>query len=299
MELVHCSSDPNLSGLSLRYSEHHNQCPHQTPLAGLQMGARHPSSPQHIPKMRTSRGGSLHHLQEQAVYCFLLKRGSGPPVLGRCLSSILEELSGLCVSANVADIKGDKQYQAGQRQKYSNSADLAKTSLVPLPASPVCPTVVQAHNHASSPVTGCRSCASSQAIGSPPQGMAHGVRILLLYWSVTGITEQSKEVNLHLQKWNTWCCCLLPDLLPLLVILDYLLNLKKLGLSTSAVKVLLAAISAFHLLVERFSIFAHLVSGRFIKSLGTLWSATKLRQHLRHYYRLWQYLKNVGPLHGL
>lgn len=101
------------------------------------MGARLSSSPQFIPKMGSSRGGSLHHLQQQEVPSFLLKRGSGPPLLGGCLSSVLEEESALCVSSNSIDTEGGEQNQTGQDQGYTYSTNLAETNLVPLPPASV------------------------------------------------------------------------------------------------------------------------------------------------------------------
>lgn len=56
--------------------------------------------------------------------------------------------------------------------------------------------------------------------------------------------------------------------LPLIV--DYILDLKKTGLSLSSVKVHLAAITAFHRKIEGYSIFAHPTTKRFLKSMSNL-----------------------------
>lgn len=79
VELVHSSSDTMPPP---RHSEHCNQCHQQTLLTGLWMGAKLSSVLQCIPKMGSAGGGSLHHLQEQEVFSFLLKMGSGMQLFG-------------------------------------------------------------------------------------------------------------------------------------------------------------------------------------------------------------------------
>lgn len=156
--------------------------------------------------------------------------------------------------------------------------------MVPLPASTLCPTIDQA---VSSSVSGCRSRASLQSISSMLQGMATGwfsaiedscsmevQQVLLNSRKTSTHTTNLKKRKRFIYWYNRHY--LRPELVPLSVILDYLPGLKTCELSISSVKVHLAAISAFHPLIEGFSIFAHPISSRFIKGLGNLFS------HIRH-----------------
>lgn len=101
-------------------------------------------------------------------------RGPGSPLPAGRPFSTLEEGSVLCLSPNAPNSKGIEQDQAGQSQSYSQSTYLAETSLLPLPASTKYPTVNQAPNHSSSPVSGCGLHASPQLGGSTPQGVTPG-----------------------------------------------------------------------------------------------------------------------------
>lgn len=90
------------------------------------------------------------------------------------------------------------------------------------------------------------------------------------------------------QKWMRfihWCSChyLQPELIPLSLILDYLLDLKTSGLFISSVKVPMATISVFHTPVEGFSIFTHPVLSRFIKALDNLFPNIRHPTPLLHW----------------
>lgn len=65
-------------------------------------------------------------------------------------------------------LKAAEQDPAGQGQSYPHSTCLTKTSLIPLPASTLCPIINQAPDHYSSSV----SYASPQPNGSTFQGAA-------------------------------------------------------------------------------------------------------------------------------
>lgn len=80
----------------------------------------------------------------------------------------------------------------------------------------------------------------------------------------------------YLYKWyrfQSWCVERNLDPLSLLVqqVLDYILHLKMGGLAIASLKVHLAAISAFHLPINGHSLFAHLLTERFLKGLRNLY----------------------------
>lgn len=98
-------------------------------------------------------------------------------------------------------------------------------------------------------------------------------------------SEQVQRVLLHrwckqivfcyLWKWKRftqWCSTkqLPPTSAPLLLILDYLLDLKQSGLSFSSIKVHLATITTFHDKIDDTSVFAHPVTKRFLKGCQSL-----------------------------
>lgn len=64
--------------------------------------------------------------------------------------------------------------------------------------------------------------------------------------------------------WNWFWC-----------IMEYLLHLKTEGLSVSLLKVDLAAISAYHVLIDNKSVFAHNMVKKIIKGLPNLYPSVK------------------------
>lgn len=101
----------------------------------------------------------------------------------------------------------------------------------------------------------------------------------------TTCSEEVKRVLLHsrkrsshnadLQKWmkfNHSCDLrhLSPVFSPLSDVLDYIFELKRIGLCPSSISVHLAAVMAFHPLMEEFLVFVLPTTMRFLKGLGNL-----------------------------
>lgn len=78
----------------------------------------------------------------------------------RHLSPSLHKGPVLHMPSNTSNSKSDEQDQAGQDQDYPHSTDLAKASLVSLPALLICPIGAQAFDSHSSSLQGCGSCSS-------------------------------------------------------------------------------------------------------------------------------------------
>lgn len=70
--------------------------------------------------------------------------------------------------------KGAEQDQSRQGQSYPRSTYLAKTSLIHLLVSTLCPNINQAPHHSSFPVLGCRLCSLPQPSCSTAQDIVPG-----------------------------------------------------------------------------------------------------------------------------
>lgn len=133
-----------------------------------------------------------------------------------------------------------------------------------------------------------RSPFPGQWMGSSPPAPKAPPHSLVPSWFQThelACSEQVRYVLLHsrkdstrktyLQKWKRfalWCSRnhLMPNMVTLPNILDYLLKLKQDGLSLSSIKVHLTAIITFHDLLEGYSLFTHPTIKRFLMSLQNL-----------------------------
>lgn len=185
----------------------------QALLPGLRMGVGLSNPSWNISEMGTSTDGSVHHIHQQEVSLILLKRRPKSPLFGRHLSASLDRGPVLHIHSNTTNAKSDEQDRAKQDQGYPCSTDLTDTSLVSLPASPVYPTGAQASNGPSTPLPGCRSCASPPPTGPPSPGMAPSWFMGLESTFLTGVQillNSKRELTLiiYLQKWkrfNSWC----------------------------------------------------------------------------------------------
>ncbi|XP_053897493.1 uncharacterized protein LOC128844114 [Malaclemys terrapin pileata] len=87
--------------------------------------------------------------------------------------------------------------------------------------------------------------------------------------------------NVYLQKWSRiqiWCTShqISPVSGTLPHVLEYTLTLKKSRLSLSSLRVHLAAITAFHQTVERYSVLSHPTTKRFVKRITNLFPQPRL-----------------------
>lgn len=230
------------------------------------MEVRRTDSPSYVSDLWVSRGGSLFHHRQQEVQSILLKRRVGWSLTGGCLPHFMDEGSSLCISSNTFDPQNGKQDQARQRQTILVVPTWPRQILYPYL---ICFAVCQWLFHPFSTWL-----------------LRTLVRLFIPAWEffisnlgcsmISGIeTSSSAEVqqmllnskklstqSTYLQKWKTfqhWCVQqqFLPVNSSLFAILDYLLELKKSGLSMSSIRVHLAVIIAFHSFVEGFTVFVH------------------------------------------
>lgn len=132
MGLVHSSSDPNFRDLPPRYSEQ------QFLSRQFSQNYEWDLDAQFLLSMFIRWG-----LPE--VYLFTTARNRKSSLFcarGDLGHHSLEERSVLCNSSSAADTKFDEHDQTRQSQSYPYSADVAETSLVPIPISPMYPTII-------------------------------------------------------------------------------------------------------------------------------------------------------------
>lgn len=218
------------------------------------MGAGPWGPQQNILTVGITRSCSFCHTsqyEEQQIAC---QGRSRSPISSRCLSHFLDRRPSLCVAMNPIASKGFQQDQAKPKRSHFYCSNFAKTDLVSLlHPTRLSPTMAASHQ-LPSVVSGWRSDTSPQTGGSVAPSMAP-------HWFSGLETSCSSEVqqvllnrrkesigHTYLQKWkhyNLWCNRhqLSPACSFLSTILDYLLELKRSGLSGNSIKVHLAAMT--------------------------------------------------------
>lgn len=173
---------------------------------------------------------------------------------------------------------GHTQDQDQQFQSHLDSAHVAQKNVVSLSLKDGCLPSMHSSPSTTFPVSGWEPNPPSKSGKTPPEDMAtpwfqdsemtcsEDVRDILL----NSRSSTTQHTYLHkCKRFHTWCQNrqIMATSSPLSMVLDYILELKKSGLSKSSVKVHLASVMAFHNKVDEFLIFTHPTTKHFLKGI--------------------------------
>lgn len=177
------------------------------------------------------------------------------------------------------------RHKKGKNKCHADCSHLAEADVVPVPVTVCDVSTDPSSTHTLPPLAEQRTHSLSQSMDVPSQGLGPSWFQHSSWFQHGSCSKEIQEILLHsrklathhtyLKKWTrfqVWCNSrqITPTSSTLLVVLDYMLDLKGSGLFLSSLKVHLAAMVTFHQQVEGYSIFSHPTTQRFLKGTVNL-----------------------------